>query len=306
MIRELTVRELFAERYAPLRLAEKAEATRAEYRVALNHLRRYVGRDPTVSELCNDLIEGLLADLIAKGRSPATANKTRAHLLALWRFAHKRLLVADPPDVERLKVFQRVPVAWFDWEVSKILAAAAHERWDICGIPAHRWWNALFLTLFDTGLRINAVMHAQWENFQEAQRMIGIPPEHQKQGVGQMPDLSDQAMKALAAIRRPSGLIFPWPYDQNNRQWATLNRHLRRILTRAGLPTTRLDLFHKWRKTTASYIQRAGGDATSRLGHSGRQVTRCYLDPRIATPPRQVDLLPRPIVPSDDPQLTLF
>ena len=80
----------------------------------------------------------------------------------------------------------------------------------------------------------------------------------------------------------------------------TLIRHYRDILRRAGLPSDAKDLFHKIRKTTASYIKAAGGNPTDRLGHSSDQVTKAYLDPRIAQPPRAVNLLPRPIEADDN------
>jgi len=139
MIRAVTIRELYYDRYKPLRLAAASEASHLEYRSALNNLRAYAGHDPTLTELCDELIEGLLAWMISSGRSPATANKTRAHLLAIWRFACKRQLIAAAPDVPRLKEPQRVPRAWLDTEISQILRAAGQERGQVVpGIPAAR------------------------------------------------------------------------------------------------------------------------------------------------------------------------
>ena len=38
---------------------------------------------------------------------------------------------------------------------------------------------------------------------------------------------------------------------------------------------------HRIRRSTASYIKAAGGDAPSQLGHSSSTVTARYFDPRI-------------------------
>jgi integrase len=40
-------------------------------------------------------------------------------------------------------------------------------------------------------------------------------------------------------------------------------------------------LFHRIRKSTASYIRLNGGNATLQLGHSSMAITERYYDPRI-------------------------
>lgn len=308
MIRELTLREFFQQTYAPLKLTASSEPTRDQYRVALNHLHRSAGRDVGVSELTDDLVAECMAGLIKLGRSPAMVNKTRIHLLAIWRYAKRRGLIAELPDVDRVREPKRVPKAWTINQIAAILHSARQEAGLICEIAASHWWQALLSVLYDTGLRISATMVLQWDGFDEHGRTLLVPAETQKQNADQLPALSDDSIDALLAIRGPRPLIFPWPYDRGGPQWPTLCCHLRRILARAGLPTTRKDLFHKFRKTHASYIKRAGGDPTEQLGHSSQQVTAAYLDPQICRRRRQVDLLPRPKVfhHDTDPQMRLF
>jgi hypothetical protein len=63
----------------------------------------------------------------------------------------------------------------------------------------------------------------------------------------------------------------------------------------AGLSMRRyVDSFHKFRKTTATYANAAGVNATVQFGHSCERVTRAYIDPRIAVVRRAADVLPRP------------
>ena len=88
--------------------------------------------------------------------------------------------------------------------------------------------------------------------------------------------LSHQTTSALQEIlqdewNRHRRLLFPFPWSEKQ-MWA----RLRDILHRAGLPLTRGDLYHKFRRTTASHIAAAAGiDAAARqLGHSGTTVTQ--------------------------------
>ena len=97
----MTLRKFFRERYRPVRLATAAAGTIEQYEIALNQLQRYAGHDPTLGELDAELVAGCLAALVSRGRSPATANKIRAHLLAVWRYAVRRGLIDRPPDVDR-------------------------------------------------------------------------------------------------------------------------------------------------------------------------------------------------------------
>ncbi len=291
----------------PARLAGRPASTIDAYQNALTNLAKFAGREVLSEELNDDLGAGCMAWLLERGRSPATANKVRAHLTAVWRLAKRRDLIGRSPQVERLREPKRQPKAWRAADLGKILASAAREQGEIAGVRAADWWMALFLVLYDTGLRISATMALEWAWLDGD--MLDVCAEVQKQNADQSLDLSADALAALDAIRRPTRRhIFPWPWDRGGPQWATLNRRLRRILTRAGLPTTRRDLFHKLRRSNASYLKAAGGDPTSQLGHSTERVTRAYLDPRICRPRRQVDLLPRPKVPKAirQSQLLLF
>ena len=304
----MTLREFFRRCYAPLRLAGCKPGTRQQYEISLNHLGRCVGRDPILAELTPELVTGCLAGLIDRGRSPATANKYRAHLLALWRYADRRGLVAAQPQlVERFREPKHLPMAWRIEDVVKILKAAAESPGDVEGIPAAIYWPVLLLTIYETGLRITPVMRLGRSQFDGPQKTIFIPADDQKQKADQLLDLSAETAEAVEHLLSLHGrdAIFPWPFDQTVPQWPALTRGYRKILCRAGLPTGRKDLFHRIRKTTASYIEAAGGNATWQLGHSSRSVTAVYLDPRICRRPRQVDLLPRPAAKLAR-QLTLF
>jgi len=292
----MTLRQFFRRRYAPVRLAAGSPGTIQQYEVALNHLEHFRGHDPTLGELDAELVAGCLAALVGRGRSPATVNKIRAHVLAVWRYAIRRGLITRPPDVDRFREPKRVPEAWTIDQFSAILQAASKTPGRIDGVPASVWWPALLLVLYETGLRITPIMRLGRAQFDATAGTLFVPAELQKQKADQLLYLSHDVAAAVAEVLEAHSRewILPWPWDRSGPQWAALNRHYRRILRRAGLPTGRRDLFHRVRRTTASYIEAAGGNAQYQLGHSSRAVTEAYLDPRICRTTRQVDLLPRP------------
>ena len=76
-----------------------------------------------------------------------------------------------------------------------------------------------------------------------------------------------------------------------------LERRYRKILKRAGLPSGARDLFHKIRRTNATYTADSAGEeaAQKQLGHSHIGLTRkSYIDPRLLKRDQNADALPRP------------
>ncbi|MBE3132865.1 MAG: site-specific integrase, partial [Acidobacteria bacterium] len=277
MICQATLREFFEQTYSPFCLTGLKETTVEQYRVALNHLERFAARDVAVTELGDQLVSGLMANLFSQGRSPATCNKTRAHLLALWRFARTgpgNHLLTDQPEVRRLKQPRRLPRAWPAEDLQAILNAASKSEGWICAAPASLWWTALVWTLWETGLRIRATMQLQWDGLDRRRMTLFVAAEEQKQYADQLLAISPRLLHQLDAIRRYNwpdqtarGDIFAWPFDKQRKQYRTLGRHYRKLLQRAGMPNTKTDLFHKLRKTNASYMKLGGGDPTFQLGH---------------------------------------
>ncbi len=91
-----------------------------------------------------------------------------------------------------------------------------------------------------------------------------------------MPD----TLAVLEPFRRPEGLILYW--DSCESRFYQLYRDL---LIRAGLPSNRYCKPQRLRRSHASWLQAAGGDATASLGHQSPAVTRrAYLDASIISP----------------------
>jgi len=71
--------------------------------------------------------------------------------------------------------------------------------------------------------------------------------------------------------------------------------HLKLLLKATGLPTGRNCMFHKIRRTHATHLHIAGGDATASLGHGSDVITRgYYLDPRYIRGGHLADLMGSP------------
>jgi integrase len=82
----------------------------------------------------------------------------------------------------------------------------------------------------------------------------------------------------------------PQPFATVDR--TTLYCHLNRLLTRAGLPVDRKHKFHCMRRSHASYLTRAGGDAQDSLDHGDPNMVReRYHDPRVTVRKQAIDYL---------------
>ena len=195
----------------------------------------------------------------------------------------------------KLRVELPAPDAWTLEELEFILAAAAAEPGDVCGIAAGRWWPAFLLTLYDTGLRFNALTQRTTSDLDTKAGWMTIPASDQKQGKAQVLKLHDDTLQLIAATEPDSRTwLFPWPYRCHKK----IRDHFRAILQRAGLPHGNRDLFHKLRRTAATAVMIAASedDARVHLGHSSVEVTRRYIDVRQLPTAAAADLIRRPSI----------
>jgi integrase len=91
-------------------------------------------------------------------------------------------------------------------------------------------------------------------------------------------ELHGVLVDALAALKRLPGddRVFPWDRSNN-----LIYTHLKAIHQLAGLPTDRRSMFHRMRRTAASWFKFKGGDPTQLLDHCDPKTTKKYLDLRI-------------------------
>jgi integrase len=282
-----TLPDYFEGCYLPLRI-DKPNTERL-YRTSIKKFGDYLGRPAVLGDFTDDTVARYLAELKRKGAAPHSVSKEYDQLTALWRFASRRRTVETYPTLLRPKVPEYAPVAWTIEEFTKLVDAAAETDGYIGKVPAGKWWKALLLALYDSGERITAMLSIEWPQVDFADRRVLVGAMHRK---GQTRDvlfsLHDETITALAAIHG-EGRVFPWPHSQTY-----IYNRFSKILRRAGLPDDAKSKFHRIRRTTASYFEKAGGNATELLDHSSRSVTKKYLDARIVERQRATDLLPRP------------
>lgn len=267
-----------AEAYLNCRALSPGTVT--QVRVALGHWQRFFqGR-----RLC-DL---KLADLDAfsvyllKSASPASVNKTRAHIRAILTWAADSEVLTCPrvwARWKKLKEPKAAPVAFLAEEFQTVLRVAREWPGWICGVPAGAWWESLLLSLWYSGGRIGAVMEVTWADVLVEQRGFYLRAAHQKQAADQFFLIGEDCVESLRRAESPKReLVWPWSLRRE-----ALYRAFRRVLTVSGIEAGHSAgcLFHRIRKSTASYLKAAGADATGQLGHSCVSVTQRYYDPRI-------------------------
>lgn len=296
-----TLEHFFGDKFRPLFLRGRSERTIKLYLITLRAFEKYLGRPPLLADLTDDTVSRYLSWYRARPRSPLTTNRERNNLLAIWRFAARKGHLSHWPDVKREIEPHRVPRAWTEDEMQRLIRACAQEPGDVAGIPAGDWWVCLHHVAWDSGERISALMDATWDCI-DFGGWLHVPAEARK---GKRADriyrLSPDTLIWLKRILKPKRLlVFPWALNRSY-----LWKRYEPILERAGLPTDRLSKFHRIRRSVASHYEARGGNATELLGHSARRVTESYLDPRIVGEKHAADVLFRldsPIDKSEPPR----
>lgn len=280
----------FNEVYRPRRLVNGSPSTINHYRRTITQFSMMMACEATVDHLTEDLVSQFVSWIAAR-KSPATANTKRAEMLALAKLAWKKRLIDDQiRDVEKVRVPKRTPRAWTIEEFSTLLKIAAAETGRIGDMDAGTFWPLLLLIIYDTGLRVSAALALKSADLsppyvlaraetqkQRADQLLALHPETLELLLSTNPQLRDRLLPSSLSLHR-------------------LHDHLRRLLKAAGLPSGRRDLFHKIRRTSATYLCRAAGKAaaTEHLGHSDGSVTERYLDPALLERVQAADVLPRP------------
>ncbi len=269
--------------YFPRQIRITAVSTRNHYRYSIRELSELLGRDPTIADLTDDNLAGIVQQMRSKGRAAETINGVTGRLRSLWTWLAKRRIVEQFPTLANVKEPRRVPKAWTREELGALLEACRH-----CDDAA--WWVALHLVIWDTSERIGAVLsiRREWLNWQTGDLLI--PAEHRK---GQEQDMAYRLHhETLSVLRQIQGgdLLFP-----HSCCIGTIYHRYKAIRKAAGLATDRKSAFHRMRRSVASHLHAGGFNATDALGHASAEVTRkSYLDPAIAGAVRPADVLFRP------------
>jgi integrase/recombinase XerD len=283
--------------YKKLRLAGRSPRTGHQYDVYLRFFDRYLERPALLTDLDDETVTAFLGWLKA-GRSPATVNRARECILALWRWLARKRKVEQFPDVDRLQEYKRVPEAWSAAQIAHLVETAYRGDWGkkapepIGGTPANLWWAGILLFVYDTGCRIGAVLAVRVADVNLDTGRVLVRAETQKQHADQVFHLDPTTCAILREFAHGDRL-FPWQMCIGS-----LYGHFRRLLKAAGLPHGRRDKFHRIRRTAATMAELhvGRGVATVLLGHSSAEVTKSYVDTSMMPENRVAERLPRPVL----------
>lgn len=282
-----SVWSFWEDHYKPKRLLGRSENTFRIYRVTIQKYANWLGRTPMLSDLTDDNLAKFVNSLNERGQSIHTAERDMSALMALWRFAHRTGRHPDYPTVQKPKCPDTVPDAFTREELSKLLTAAKLTKGDYAGVPAGLWWESLLRTILDSAERVGAVLQAEKTHYSDG--WLTVPAAHRKGGLrGKRYKLSAKTTQLVNELLKVqvSSTIWYWPYA-----YASVWRRYNDVLRSAGLPTGRRGKLHKLRRTTATYFEAAGGNATTLLGHQNRKTTEAYLDSRFIAQQHPCDLI---------------
>lgn len=279
--------------YRPLRLLQATAATLQQYVVAIRAYERFLGRPPTLADLTEESVTAFMGAILSDGRSPVTANMKASYLKTLARTAKRKKYIAeDLSNVDKLRAPRRLPTAWTAAEMEKIIESCRLCTGRIGGVPAAPWWVAFVLTAYDTGLRRRALLSIRFTEIDFESGLLRVPAENMKTAVEQVFKLHPQTIEAILATVPPDRDL-AFPHHQN---LDSVYCRYKTILTRAGLPCTGRDMFHKLRRTCASHIASKMGLALAikQLGHLDQSCINRYVDPSFTATHDMVSALPRP------------
>lgn len=282
----MTLCELF-DLYRSKRLRGRSPNTVRLYRHTLASFAKTLGRTPTLADLTDETVERHLWRVVESGGSPASANKDRSQIIALWRFAAQRKMVDCWPDVTAMREPERVPMGWLPDEIDALLDACRRETQPYGQLPGADWFVALVQLLLDTGERIGAIRQLPRSALQDHYVLV---PAHLRKGRtrDRLYPIQPTTVAAIETVLRQhsDSRMLPDPYSTTY-----IYRRFDLILDRAGLPKDRRSKFHRLRRTVASAVARSGGDATAALDHASPKTTKKYLDPRIVGNEHVSDIL---------------
>lgn len=292
---ELSIVALF-ERYQTLRMLGASAGAIQQYDVAINAFEKYLGRRATAADLTEDTLSLFVRKSLETGLSITTCRMRCKYLLTLWRFAIRRKIIEDDGGCSYFRLPKeprRLPRAWTESEMEQIVKSARLAPGRFMGVEAGKWWPALILVMYDTGLRLSSALAIELAHIDFTEKMLRLPAENVKNLTEQYFRLHDQTIEAILDTIPPTRkLLFPWPLTSHDAMYG----RLRKILRRAGLPFTRKDLFHKFRRTCASHLARLVGEslAIQQLGHQDGRTIKRYVDPRFTANHDAALMLPRP------------
>ncbi len=217
---------------------------------------------PPLSGFSAEAINRHLAGLVERGCAPGSVRTRRTKLLVLWRAAYREGITELAPDADRVRqvrVPAPNPVGFTAAEMRRLVDHCEQQLRHplvLVPVPAGDYLAALFLFLWDTGMRLGDALSMEF-----AWLTTGTVTWRQhKTGVWHRARLTPRTRAAIERIRVPERCLI-WPRPNPNR--TALYRLIKAAIAGAELRGT-----SKWiRRGVATDVYLSGGDPARALGH---------------------------------------
>lgn len=295
--------ELCESLYFPLNIRIQ-EATRYQYRLALNCYGRFLGRPATTADLADEPVTRWMSKRLQEGLASITVRERAGRVQTLWTWLAKRRVVDQFPTFIKPEAAESHPCALSVAQLAALFRSAGKERGTVGGIPADLWWLSFLGFVWNTAERKTAALAVRpdWLLLDDPLcAKASIPPHvrkgRKKWGVYDLWPETVPMLREVIEAGRGSEVVWPFPYSPQS-YYTRYNR----ILKDAGIPVNRKTKTHSLRVSHATWRTVAGGDATRQLMHSDPATTaRHYID-RTKLPPDPTRLfIPWHVQQSDDP-----
>lgn len=289
---EATVAAFFESTYLPEALAHAGEKHRGKMKFLIALLKRCFGRDILLQELSGSIVAAFVS-WRSNEAGPGTVMRERGCILSIWRYAHDLGQAPPPCRVPKIRVPREQPDAWSLDEVRRIIDAASRlKAGPMCGVPAPKYWKAILLVCWYTGLRRGALLKIKPSYLELDQRWLYVPAGCMKNFVGKRYRLGQDAVDALREIYDPTrSEVFGEPATN-----CRLNEQFQMILELAKVPPSRhfLNHFHKLRRTVATHtaVKMGLAAASALLGHGTGDLLKHYIDPTFTVGNDSTEWLP--------------
>ena len=210
-----------------------------------------------------------------ESKAPQTFNNALGCLKRFLKPAvRKGYILSNPTEgIKRKKLSQSLPRFFSDEEYQRIEdLAAAHPLYP------------MIVTARYTGLRLQELIHLEWEDFDWEKKLVRVVNKPQfnhtvKNRQARVVPISEELRDKLLPYIKAKGLCFPVPKTGMMYSEEGPKQTMRRIFKKAGLEREKRSGFHDFRHTFASRLVQNNVPiykVSKWLGHSSLAVTQIY------------------------------
>jgi len=228
-----------------------------------------------VADLTVPKIDAYLTTALQK-LAPATVQNHRRMLGTLRKFAIREGLVVDQctRPIRRVKTPCPNPIAWTQAEIAHLVAVAREMPGRTAYCALSEVLPAYVIVAYTTGLRAGDMLSIRHDQIRGDRLSLVIRKTNQPH----VAVLTEQCLAAIRELPRRGGRIFGDLIPERQ-----LSRHFRRLVLRAGMAGSSKFL----RRSSATFAELNGIDATGHLGHRTAQMKRHYVDMAIMSQNRR-------------------